>query len=127
MAVNKTGNKRRADRIKWDPQLQCTFKTGRKILNVLTVQNYSGTGIKVEIDRALKKGERVSILLSFPQEKKPIKLHGEVAWHEKIQADPPRYGAGIRFIDFAPHDQKRFILLFCGEMMAEFLHLKGKK
>lgn len=125
MAVNKIGNKRRSDRIGWDPGVECAFKTGHKPLNILSVRNYSGTGIKVESDRALKKGERISILMDFPKEKTPLKMFGEVVWTEKIKAG--RYGSGIHFTGFAPRDQKRFIFLFCGEMIAEATHLKGKK
>jgi len=127
MPSKKTGNKRRAQRISWDPQLECIFKTGPKILNVLKVENYSGTGIKFVTDRLLKKGQHVSILMNFPKEKTPIRMHGEVVWNEKITKDPPRYGAGIHFTGFAPKDEKRFIFLFCGEMIADSLNLKGKE
>jgi uncharacterized protein (TIGR02266 family) len=73
-------------------------------------ENLSSAGAFVRTGRALAKGDRLPLSLSFPSLLEPLEVVGEVAWVRAAQGDAPA-GVGIKVPDDRPADRERLAAL----------------
>jgi type IV pilus assembly protein PilZ len=75
-----------------------------------SIANISAMGIFVKTTEPLALGTR--LVMSFePPGYEPFKLHGEVAWVNRLRADGdnPNPGMGVRFVDLQLQDRERLV------------------
>ena len=75
-----------------------------------SIANISAMGIFVKTIEPLAVGTR--LVLSFaPPGYEPFKLHGKVAWINRVRpdGDNPNPGMGVRFVDLQPEDRERLV------------------
>ena len=75
-----------------------------------SIANISAMGIFVKTTDPLPIG--TSMTMSFePPGYEPFKLHGEVAWVNKVRpdGDNPNPGMGVRFVNLHPEERERLV------------------
>ncbi len=73
-----------------------------------TVIKLSLGGMLLETDQPMKIEDRLTMELSIPKSRQPIKFKGRIASCAEIPDEMPRrYGSGIEFIDMSDHDRAR--------------------
>ena len=112
--------RRKAQRLNIPIKVRYRLKPSEKTIETVC-SNISGTGICLEIDRPIRRGDRPVLNLYLPGCKGGfIRAHCEVAWCKRARAGNNGHDfiAGIRYIKMRKKDRERFVLLYC-EMMID--------
>lgn len=116
------GERRKATRL--DIQLKIGYKLppGRKMIIETFSENISGKGIRVTLNKKLRKGDRLKTLIYFPKEPKPVTSFSEVVWCKARHAEGHQvFDNGLRYVKISPKDKERFVFLFCELMINYFI------
>ncbi len=116
--AGKFKEKRRAQRLNIPLRFQYKLLPHKRILESAFSRDISGGGISFHSSEALKKGERLKILLHFPEEVKPVTAYSQVVWCKKVSQEKA-FNIGIQHVKIQPADKERFVFLFC-EMMINY-------
>jgi len=114
--AGKFKEKRSSQRLNIPLRFQYKLLPHKRILESAFSRDISGGGISFHSSEALKKGERLKILLHFPEEAKPVTAFSRVVWCRKA-AEEKAYNIGIQHVKILPADRERFVFLFCETMI----------
>ncbi|MHC5005060.1 MAG: PilZ domain-containing protein [Planctomycetota bacterium] len=78
----------------------------------------SESGVRLELDEALDKGERVTTHLGLPGEQWTITATAEVIWVGDADDDPGPRRAALRFVAFPSSGDRSRLLRFLGSGIA---------
>ena len=80
----------------------------------ITVEDISGGGLRLFSNYPLKKKDKLTINLYFPDKKPPIKITTEVVWcSPREEGTKDSYALGVKFLKIPAADQERFIFSLC--------------
>lgn len=114
--AGKFKEKRSFQRLNIPVRFQYKLLPHKRILESAFSRDISGGGISFHSSEALKKGERLKILLHFSEEAKPVTAFSRVVWCRKA-AEEKTYNIGIQHVKILPADRERFVFLFCETMI----------
>jgi c-di-GMP-binding flagellar brake protein YcgR len=112
----KFKEKRKAQRLNIPLYFQYKLLPRKKILESAFCRDISGGGISFRLGQPLREGDRLKILLHFPEETKPVTAFSSVVWCKRILQEKV-YCVGIKHIKILPADKERFVFLFCETMI----------
>lgn len=113
--------RRKAQRLNIPLRMKYKLRTERGVLEESIVQDISGGGIGLSLDKPLKKGSKLKVLIYFPDDPKPISAESQVVWCRKSRSKRKyTYNIGIKHLRIVPADRERFVFLFCETMINLF-------
>lgn len=114
--------RRKAQRLNIPLQIKYKLLTKKRILEEVFCQDISGGGLKLRLKESLTVGQRMEVLLYFPNDPNPVTAKSSVVWCKRrlTKKKGPFFDIGVKHIKINPKDKERFVFLFC-EMMINFL------
>ncbi|MCX5666689.1 MAG: PilZ domain-containing protein [Candidatus Omnitrophica bacterium] len=119
-------DRRRSSRLDIPLKIEQRLSRGGELLKALS-SDISGNGLRFQLHRYLKKGEKLRTSIHFPSDPKPVTAVSEVIWcKEKPASGKKMFDAGIKYVKIIPRDRDRFIFLFCETMINYFMARASK-
>jgi len=93
-------------------------------------KNISADGVCVVAENDIPRDKNVALDISLPGRKRPVSVHGRVAWSQKIKnADkraPDHYEIGIKLYTTDRDDENTLLRYYCEYMvdnLSQYLHI----
>jgi len=115
-------DRRKASRLNIPLKIEYKLLPKQNILKETSLEDVSGTGLRVNLDYYLNRGSRLKTLLYFPEQENPVTAFSEVVWCKKRPADKEKlFDVGMKYIKVDQKDKERFVFLFCEAMINYFI------
>jgi c-di-GMP-binding flagellar brake protein YcgR len=122
-AEKRFREKRKTQRLNIPVYIKYNLLPKKGVLHKIFSRDISGGGIRIALNHAIKKGERLRTFLHFPNDPKPVATVTKIARCRKESAKrgKARFDIGLRYIKISPKDRQRFVFLFCEMMLNYFI------
>ena len=84
-------------------------------------KNLSAEGVCIVMEKEIPRDKNIELDISLPGKKRPVRVHGKVAWTHKIKGldknMPDRYEAGIKLYTIDKDRENTLLKYYCERML----------
>ncbi len=120
-------DRRRTERLSLDVNILYRIPPSSQWFTPLKLEDIGGDGLKLRVNKRIKKGEELELRLEIPQEEF-IYVKGEVIWNKRVEVSPKKfeYIIGIRFYKMRYLERKKFVSYLAEKILDKYLTQEGK-
>ena len=120
-------DRRRTERLSLDVNILYRISPSSQWFTPLKLEDIGGDGLKLRVNKRIKKGEELELRLEIPQEEF-IYVKGEVIWNKRVEVSPKKfeYIIGIRFYKMRYLERKKFVSYLAEKILDKYLTQEGK-